>query len=474
MPNIKELLKKKEKIAADSSNVNIAQEKQQATLEQPASLAVPEFKIVRTTTESEEVVQAPEYPEDYAPPASESPKKSRKSGESKRHTLGFRRISQSTPSQGQDEKSLPIRPKGERRLSARLGLHRTPSSESTTSQHLPGDLPEAPDAIGTRQANGAGGEEAYDHREAQWEKRATLLAEKNPLLEGGGPAPSQDQTRSRSKSRSPSISDRRGDDDIQEAIRLHEIGELGLSTAMFGRLGDPKGANNALAQVLYGLALRHGWGVDVDSATAIQYLSLAASNSAGIEKAALESGLKKGGAAKGELVLAIFELGNCFRHGWGVKKDAPAARQYYETAANLGDTDAMEEAAWCYLEGFGGAKDKVSGDFLSLDMFLLSLDVQLRFHVLLVERCGTLISSHEPQTLSSRAEHEERKHRTPPKRKRGPIHRAPTPHHPLALPSPQTKSLDTNKPLFAPPQFKAAQLLRLAEEKGHKTVGNSW
>lgn len=41
-----------------------------------------------------------------------------------------------------------------------------------------------------------------------------------------------------------------------------------------------------------------------------------------------------------------------------------AARQYYETAANLGDTDAMEEAAWCYLEGFGGSKDKVRGAYV--------------------------------------------------------------------------------------------------------------
>jgi hypothetical protein len=69
--------------------------------------------------------------------------------------------------------------------------------------------------------------------------------------------------------------------------------------------------------------------------------------------------MKKGGAAKGELVLAIYELGNCFRNGWGVKKDPAAARQYFETAANLGDTDAMNEVAWCYLEGFGGKKDKV-------------------------------------------------------------------------------------------------------------------
>lgn len=37
--------------------------------------------------------------------------------------------------------------------------------------------------------------------------------------------------------------------------------------------------------------------------------------------------MKKGGAAKGELVLAIFELANCFRHGWGVKVDKYAAKQ---------------------------------------------------------------------------------------------------------------------------------------------------
>jgi hypothetical protein len=32
--------------------------------------------------------------------------------------------------------------------------------------------------------------------------------------------------------------------------------ELEKSTQMFGILADPSGANNALAQVLYGLALR--------------------------------------------------------------------------------------------------------------------------------------------------------------------------------------------------------------------------
>lgn len=33
--------------------------------------------------------------------------------------------------------------------------------------------------------------------------------------------------------------------------------DLEASTAMFGKLADPKGPNNALSQVLYGLALRY-------------------------------------------------------------------------------------------------------------------------------------------------------------------------------------------------------------------------
>lgn len=57
------------------------------------------------------------------------------------------------------------------------------------------------------------------------------------------------------------------------------------------------------------------------------YLSAAASNAASIETLALNAGQKGGGAAKGELVLAIFELANSFRHGWGVKKDPVAAKQ---------------------------------------------------------------------------------------------------------------------------------------------------
>ena len=180
---------------------------------------------------------------------------------------------------------------------------------------------------------------------------------------------------------------------IQEAIRLHEACEYRRSTAMFGRLADPAGPNNPLSQVLYGLALRHGWGIEENPAEAMRYLQAAAKNSAAVEDEALRAGMKKGGTAKGELVLALYEvrylppcggtarslslpspapfpfgrvesssrpqLGNSFRHGWGVDKDLVAAREYYETAANLGDSDAQNEVGRCYEEGFGCKKDKV-------------------------------------------------------------------------------------------------------------------
>jgi TPR repeat protein len=358
MPALKDLLKKKEKIAENAQPV------------QPSTLDVPEFKIIRTTTESEEIIQPPDDPVIQPDPSSLSPQKQRDKSKEHKHHFGFRKSANAEvtkdPTAVQEQQQLPVRPKEERRISSRLHFHRqsrTPSAESS-SANLPQDLPNAPTAVGPVASEPGDAEEVKEvnqQREAQWERRATILAQNNKLLEQEVQRgrSDEDQERARSRSKNRNISEQRADDDIQEAIRLHEIGELRLSTDMFGRLGDPQRANNALAQVLYGLALRHGWGVEPEPEKAIHYLSLAASNSASIEKLALESGMKKGGSAKGELVLAIFELANCFRHGWGVKKDAVAARQYYDTAANLGDTDAMEEAAWCYLQGFGGGKDKV-------------------------------------------------------------------------------------------------------------------
>ena len=56
--------------------------------------------------------------------------------------------------------------------------------------------------------------------------------------------------------------------------------------------------------------------MDKNEEQAVRFLSAAASNSGAIEEEALKAGMKKGGQAKGELTLAIFELANCFRNGW--------------------------------------------------------------------------------------------------------------------------------------------------------------
>jgi TPR repeat protein len=282
----------------------------------------PQFTFIRTTTESQEEITPPQFPGDPFPPAQQPKKRSRSKSL-------FRKNSHS---------GLP---KEHRSLGEKLHLSRGGSrSASASSVNLPQGLPDEPETAKDQ------------HGEAQWEARATLLAKANSISRSSSPMVRGQNYHG--------VSDAPSDDHIQEAIRLHEEGDLARSTEMFGRLANPNGANNALSQVLYGLALRHGWGCAKNEEKAITYLSMAATNSADIETQALNSGSKKGGAAKGELTIAIFELANCFRNGWGVNRDPVAAKQYYETAANMGDTDAMNEISWCYIEGFGCKKDKVS------------------------------------------------------------------------------------------------------------------
>jgi len=333
-------------------------------------LAPPAFTIVRSDTYTEEVIHPPGGPSDddassYLTVDSKSAK------DRSRLSLDvFRSDRRSRSPSVTSSKSAGGGGSG-KRLSQRLHLSRSPVSSDSVPQDLPAIVaPDDPEAD-------------KDGHESQWEKRATILARENEKNRSRPPTPVRDVSQGLANVRlhdgsndnpssswplaappSPSgekkgvVSSKEIDDDIQQAIKLHEEGDLERSTVLFGRLADPKGANNPLSQVLYGLALRHGWGCKPDAAAAVSYLSAAASNAADIEQLALQAGLKKGGAAKGELVLAIFELANCFRHGWGIPKDPIAAKQYYETAANLGDTDAMNEIAWCYLEGFGTKKDK--------------------------------------------------------------------------------------------------------------------
>jgi len=339
---IRDLLKKKEKVA--ETNVPVQDE-------------APVFLFMRSDTNTQEIISPPTFhstASDTPVAYGDGPTESRTSRLFKGRARSTSAASTASASSRTSEKSKQSSPKS-KRLSQRLHLRRSEASSAS----VPDDLPEI---LVPSEDEDAG-------IESQWEKRATMLARKNeqsrsrPTTPLGGSTTDLGSFKNMAISGSSNndegvVSTKQVDDNIQEAIRLHEAGQLEVSTQMFGRLADPNGENNALSQVLYGLALRHGWGCTPDPAEAVKYLSAAASNAASVEDLALQAGWKKGGAAKGELVLAIFELANCFRHGWGVQVDKFAAKQYYETAANLGDTDGMNEVAWCYSEGFGCKKDR--------------------------------------------------------------------------------------------------------------------
>ncbi|KAH6691719.1 putative cell cycle inhibitor [Plectosphaerella plurivora] len=395
---LRDLLRKKE----DIDRTGIAPDDSASSLR----LQTPEFKFVRSDTHSQEIIHPPSAgPATHNDEASQFLDVSSAGGRSRSASVSS--TASATPS---------TTSKARKRLSERLHLSRPRSS----SEHVPQDLPDILPGV-------AGGEE-------QWEKRATMLAHRTDMVrsrpdtpESPGPTRGGFAGRPGIGSRAAStasgqVSTQEIDDDIQEAIRLHEEGDLERSTVLFGRLADPNGANNPLSQVLYGLALRHGWGCKPDVTRAVTYLTAAASNAAAVEQLALQAGLKKGGAAKGELVLAIFELGNSFRHGWGTEKDP-----YYETAANLGDTDAMNETGWCYLEGFGCKKDKTPSGI----------------------ETGLALGS---------------------KTKTKPFLALPACLPPPRISPDRWPSHEADQML----QFTAARYYRLAETNGNKTLGNTW
>lgn len=239
-------------------------------------LQAPEFTFIRSDTNTQEVIHPPRGPEsifdvyedanhlsaaDAQPPPSTGSGGSGSRSRPRRLSEAFR-SNRSSRGSSPNGSITPDRPSPGRRISQRLHLSRGPPS----SENVPADLPE----IITTTADG----------ESQWEKRATILAKTagenealhrsapcSPLSPAGPLSPAlslQDGIRNlrvvdeqaRADPKNGVASTPAIDADIQEAIRLHEEGDLEQSTRLFGILADPSGANNPLSQVLYGLALR--------------------------------------------------------------------------------------------------------------------------------------------------------------------------------------------------------------------------
>lgn len=199
----------------------------------------PEFTFIRSDTLSQEVIQPPADAADTADKLLSAAAPTTP-GRSPRRSLDVFRPRSASVASVSSQASRQSTPGARRRLSQRLHLSRQPES----SDNLPDNLPVIVVPADPRDGDGA---------ESQWECRATMLAGQNERARSPSLSPGPGDTDSALPA---PVSSQQIDRDIQQAINLHEAGQLESSTVLFARLADPRGANNPLSQVLYGLALR--------------------------------------------------------------------------------------------------------------------------------------------------------------------------------------------------------------------------
>lgn len=150
------------------------------------------------------------------------------------------------------------------------------------------------------------------------------------------------------------------DEHVTTGIALHEQGNLRESSYHW-QYAAFKGENTAM--LLYGLALRHGWGMRKNPTEAIKWLRNAMEKSLGemdINTSMYTPGsrvtqipiseTKSSSLKKAHIGLALYELGMSYLHSWGTEKDETMALKSFEMAGSLGDTDALCEAASLYMK----------------------------------------------------------------------------------------------------------------------------
>ncbi|KAF5101827.1 hypothetical protein D0Z00_000689 [Geotrichum galactomycetum] len=158
---------------------------------------------------------------------------------------------------------------------------------------------------------------------------------------------------------------------VSLGIYYHESGNLREASYHWQNAsfhGDTTG------MLLYGLALRHGWGIKQNPVEAFKWLQKAIGPA--IEKESLETALKNdlgqalqvkllakdpatagtGGTPgqnkfkKARIAAAMYELGMCYLNSWGTEKDEEMALHCFELAGNMGDCDALCEAASMWMK----------------------------------------------------------------------------------------------------------------------------
>ncbi|WVQ80348.1 hypothetical protein IAT38_002453 [Cryptococcus sp. DSM 104549] len=157
-----------------------------------------------------------------------------------------------------------------------------------------------------------------------------------------------------------SISGRSAEDLVHMGIEARGKGDLPKSAYYFMKAAE---AGSSTGRMYWGLALRHGWGVGRDDKRSFVEL-----------RQACDESLAEGGLAfhtspghtrlthaqkksmTEDLALGMFEVGNCFLDGVGVKKAPDVALQYLKYAANLGDLAAQEQLGFILSKGSNGVK----------------------------------------------------------------------------------------------------------------------
>lgn len=148
---LRDLLKKKEKIREDAGQSKSAHSEEASPPTQ--------FTFMRSDTNTQEVISPPTFADDYKPQLTK---------DTHPHTKRFSHFRSS--SSASTTSNASSRGEKEKWSSHRLhlGSHSRPSSAG--SGNIPSDLPPIDDEVGD-------GEE----QEAQWENRATILAQENPV-----------------------------------------------------------------------------------------------------------------------------------------------------------------------------------------------------------------------------------------------------------------------------------------------------
>ncbi|OXH56079.1 hypothetical protein J003_01898 [Cryptococcus neoformans] len=157
-----------------------------------------------------------------------------------------------------------------------------------------------------------------------------------------------------------SVIDRSANDLVCMGIEARGKGELSKSAYYFMKAAE---AGNSTGKIYWGLALRYGLGVGIDDKRAFAELSQACDVSLAeggltnhTSPGRMELTAQERKKMTEDLAIGMFEVGNCFLGGIGVKKAPDVALQYLRFAANLGDLSAQEQLGFVLSKGSNGVK----------------------------------------------------------------------------------------------------------------------